>query len=391
VTRHRVATLGRPGPAWPRAVARWGSSATLPLDTTTCVSADELRGLVTHTTIDLAIVEAGLPGVDRVLVDEVRRAGAALAVVDGPALASATARLEPDAVLLADFDPDALAAVLRAHARTRSVPSVPTVTGPEPGAASDPRDLVAVTGPAGGGASTVAQALATHQARLGPVLLADLALDADQHLRHGVRPGHDGVFELADVLRHTPVRAVTAPTVAVAGGYTLLCGLRRRQEWTAVSGSIAEQVVEVLRRSGHRVVADVAPDLDGRAESGSLDLEERNALARAAVAQATTVVVVGRWSTTGVAALIRTLVDLERHGAARDGLLPVLNGAPRSPARRALAARAVLDLLSDVDRGPWLTPRCVGHDRAVERRLREAKPLPRRLVTQVGRLVEAAP
>ena len=294
-------------------------------------------------------------------------------------------------MLLADFGPDALAAVLRAHARTRPVPPAPTVTGPEADPEADLGDLVAVTGPAGGGASTVAQALATHQARLGAVLLADLALEADQHLRHGVRPGHDGVFELADVLRHTPVRSVTAPTVAVAGGYTLLCGLRRRQEWTAVSSSIAEQIVEVLRRSARRVVADVAPDVDGRADSGSLDVEERNALARVAVAQATMVVVVGRWSTTGVAALIRTLVDLERHGAARDGLLPVLNGAPRNPARRALAGRAVLDLLSDVDRGPWLTPRCVGHDRAVERCLRESKPPPRRLVAQVGRLVEAAP
>ena len=113
-----MATLGRPGPAWPRAVARWGSSATLPLDTTTCVSADELRALVASTPIGLAIVEAGMPGVDRVLAAEVRRAGAALAVVDGPALGPAVERLEPDAVLPPEFDADALSAVLRSHARS---------------------------------------------------------------------------------------------------------------------------------------------------------------------------------------------------------------------------------------------------------------------------------
>jgi DNA-binding response OmpR family regulator len=120
MTRHRVATLGRPGPAWPRAVARWGSSATLPLDTTTCVSAEELLALVASAPIGFAIVEAGLPGVDRSLVTEVRRAGAALAVVEGPALRSAVAGLEADVVLPADFDADDLSAALQAHARSRT-------------------------------------------------------------------------------------------------------------------------------------------------------------------------------------------------------------------------------------------------------------------------------
>ena len=129
--RHRVATLGRPGPAWPRAIARWGSGATLPLETTTCVSAEELRALLASATpVDLAIVEAGLPGVDRVLADAVRRAGAALAVVDGPALDTSGDRLEPDAVLAADFDHDALAAVLQSHARRR--PSRPPGPSPPP-------------------------------------------------------------------------------------------------------------------------------------------------------------------------------------------------------------------------------------------------------------------
>ena len=243
--RHRVATVGRPGPAWPRAVARWGSGATLPLDTTTCVSADELRALVVDATVDLAIVEAGLPGVDRVLADDVRRAGTALAVVTPPTLTPAAERLDPDALLPADFDAQALAAVLQAHARTRAKP--PPTAGPGPGPASEGSpELVAVTGPGGTGASTVAQALAAQRAGLGPVILADLALEGDQHLRHGVAPGHDGVFELAEALRHAPAAAIAVPIAPQPAGYDLLCGLRRRQEWTILCGSVAEHVLASL-------------------------------------------------------------------------------------------------------------------------------------------------
>ena len=385
--RHRVATLGRPGPAWPRAIARWGSGATLPLDTTTCVSAEELRALLATATVDLAIVEAGLPGVDRVLADAVRRAGAALAVVDGPGLDTTRDRLEPDAILAADFDPDALAAVLHSQARRR--PGRPP--GPEPAADPQPLgQLVAVTGPPGVGASTVAQALAAHHTRQGRTLLADLALDADQHLRHGVPPGHDGVFELAEALRHAPPADLVPPTADLVAGYDLLCGLRRRQEWTALTTVVADHVVEVLRRSHPLVVADVPSDLDGRAESGSLDLEERNALARATLPVAAVVVVVGRWSTTGVHRLVRTLVDLTRHGIDHDRLQPVLNDAPSSAVRQALARRTMDALLTDADGGPWRDPACLAHDRGVEACVREARPLPARFVRRVGHAVGTA-
>lgn len=383
--RHRVATVGRPGPAWPRAVARWGSGATLPLDATTCVSADELRALVADAPVDLAIVEAGLPGVDRVLADAVRRAGTALAVVTTPTLTPAAERLEPDALLPADFDAPALAAVLQAHARSRTAPRTTAEPAPTTPVAGE---LVAVTGPGGTGASTVAQALATHRAGLDPVVLADFALDADQHVRHGVAPGHDGMFELAEALRHAPVDPLTLPTVAQPVGYDLLCGLRRRQEWTVLSTSIAEQVLTALEQRGGLVIADIGVDLDGRVESGSLDLEERNALARVAADRATTVVVVGRWSTTGIHRLTRTLLDLEAHGVPRDRVRPVLNHAPRHRAGQALARATVQRLLAEVTEGPWPAPGCLAHDPGVERSVREATRLPPRFVRRVGHLLE---
>ena len=386
--RHRVATVGRPGPAWPRAVARWGSGATLPLDVTTCVSAEELRVLVGSATVDLAIVEVGLPGVDRVLADEVRRSGTVLAVVTTPALAAAAERLCPDAVLAADFDADALAAVLQAHTRDRAAPAAHPGSDEAP---SEPGDLIAVTGPGGAGASTVAQALATHRARTGDVLLADLALEGDQHVRHGVNAGNDGVFELAEALRHAPADAVVPPTVAQDAGYDLLCGLRRRQEWTVLSGSVIDALLVTLRRPDCLVVADVTADLDGRVESGSLDLEERNGLARAAVTCARAVVVVGRWSTTGVHRLVRALLDLEAHGIARDRLHPVLNHAPRGRGGQALACRAVGGLLEELGGDPWRSPLCVRHEAGVEHSVREGAPLPPRFVRRVGRVLDAPP
>lgn len=385
--RHRVATLGRPGPAWPRAVARWGSSAVLAVEATTCMTPEELRALVRSTPLAAAVVEVGLPGVDRSLADEVRRAGVALIVVEGPALAEAARRLEPDGVLAPDFGPEALAAVLETHARARCPDPAPPPAGdgPEPGV------LVAVTGPGGTGASTVAQALASAHARRAPALLADLALDADQHLRHGVDPHHDGVFELAEALRHRPPEEVVAPVVPQSPGYGLLCGLRRRQEWTALSAPTAEHLVDVLRRLAPVVVADVAADTDGGAEVGSVDIEDRNALARTVVAQACVVVVVGRGSTTGIHRLVRTLLELTRFGVPHDRLRAVLNGGRRSATRAELTVRSTHRLLAAADDGPWPVPVWLPHDRRVEACVREAGPLPRRLVDRVGAAVGGPP
>ncbi len=138
------------------------------------------------------------------------------------------------------------------------------------------------------------------------------------------------------------------------------------------------------------MVADIGADLDGRVESGSLDLEERNALARAiAATRATILVVVGGWSTTGVHRLVRTLLDLDAGTASPgDRLRPVLNHGPRRRSGQALAQRTVQRLLEDVAEGPWPTPTCLAHDPGVERTVREATALPPRFVRRVGRILE---
>jgi energy-coupling factor transporter ATP-binding protein EcfA2 len=381
VTAPRVATLGRPGPTWPRAVARWTASALVPAEVTTCLSPEELRSTVAAGGVAAGLVEVGLPGVDRVLADELHRAGVAVVAVTSPTTCAAAEPLEPDATLTADFGPDDLVAVLRAHARTRARARPPS----PPAADHELGRLVAVTGPPGSGASTVAQALATIAARSGRAVLADLALDADQHLRHGAPPGSDGLFEVVDALRHRRGQEVEPPVLTQAPGYDLLCGLRRRQEWTVLRTTTAAEVIAVLRCRYPVVVADVTPDTDGHADCGSIDLEERNSLALAALGHAAPVVVVGRWSTTGLHRLARTLLDLRHHGVAAGALVPVVNGAPRSRRGRAAACRATARLLHGADPDvAWPAPHVLPHDRRVEPAIREASPLPRGLVDRLA-------
>ena len=90
-----------------------------------------------------------------------------------------------------------------------------------------------------------------------------------------------------------------------------------------------------LRRTYAVVVADTEADLEGEAETGSLDIEDRNACARLLTAAADIVVVTGTGGLVGVHRLVRTLAALAAHGVDPARLLPVVTRAPRSPHRRA--------------------------------------------------------
>jgi hypothetical protein len=386
VTRHRLVTLGRPGTAWTRAVARWATTGLLSAEVRTCLTADELRQVATEPAASAALVEAGQPGVDRVLADAVRRSGAALFVVQSPSAPTAD-RLQADAELTVGFDHHQLVAALETHVRA-SVRAT-RATNPDRPEPEPEGTVVAVTGPGGTGASTVAQALAARLAPEQPTLLADLALDSDQHVRHGVPAGAPGVFELAEALRHRPTAAVQPIALNQEDGYDLLCGLRRRREWTVLARPTVEDLIDQLRAEYQIVVADISVDADGHAECGSHDVEDRNALTRATLARGTVVAVVGRWSTTGVHRLVRTIVDLRDHGVEPGRVVPVVNGAGRTAAVRSGAVRTVQRLLSAASEEPWPSPICLPHDPRVEPRLRECQPLPRRFVARTSPLAEA--
>jgi hypothetical protein len=138
------------------------------------------------------------------------------------------------------------------------------------------------------------------------------------------------------------------------------------------------------------VVADADPDLEGEAETGSLDVEDRNGCARLLTAAADVVVATGTGDLVGVHRLVRTLAALVGHGVDARRLLPVITRAPRAPHRRAELSRAVALLLGELSPGTaTATPLMVPARRDLDPVHLDGSPLPRALVAPLGTAVAA--
>src|SRR5205807_836131 len=175
------------------------------------------------------------------------------------------------AVLLDGFDREELLRALAAHATAIAVgDQVPGTL--DDLAIDDPGGtVVAVCGPGGTGASTVAialcQGLAEGKPRgataSGPVILADLARRAEQSMLHDTGDIVPGVQELVEVHRNgQPGRdAVMGLTFLVEErGYHLLLGLRRSSAWAALRPRAFDAAFASLRHTFATVVADVDAD-----------------------------------------------------------------------------------------------------------------------------------
>ena len=197
-----------------------------------------------------------------------------------------------------------------------------------------------MTGSGGVGRSTLAMALAAGLAAdprdAGLVVLADLALHAQQALLHDAGDVVPGVVELAEAYRGTALDAAEVRSVcfSVPGrGYDLLLGLRRHRDWTALRPRALAVALDGLRRAYRVVVSDVDPDVEGEAECGSLDVEDRNLLARTVLRDAEIVLVVGLPGLAGrpCAAAGRARAGRVRHRRRPDRARRQ-PGAPRPPA-----------------------------------------------------------
>lgn len=295
--------------------------------------------------------------VDRDLADLAARAGA-------PAIEVGRA-MTPEQLALAIAD----VADPVAHA------DWPPQLGPTAGWEPTPADpgaegrMVAVCGPGGTGASSVAAALAAALAlgrasgrgRPKRVLLADFALRADQAFLHGADDPPPGLLDLVESGRYRPISIIDARRHTLAiGGRRLLPGLRRAGHWTAVSPMAFDGVLSGLLAMFDLVVADITGEFEGEVETGSIDVEERNHMARATARGADVVVVVGGPDSHGarrLAQLVDALLDL---GVDPARIQPVINRvagpastAPAEPRICGLPAAPIgVPFLGETDRRP---------------------------------------
>ena len=401
--RFVVLGLARPRCEWFRQVGQWSTSAAIPAEFLRCVTVEELRRrLVGGRPYSCALLDGGLATVDRDVVQAVRDAGAVALVVDDHRQRRDWVALGAAAVLPVSLSREVLLDTLATH-----VPLVPVAassTGDDLDAGDDLEQMLpsarvaAVCGPGGTGASTVAAALAQglgQSAGPGEVVLADLARNAEQAMLHDVRDVAPGVQELVDAHRAgTPsveeVRSLTFDVVE--RHYHLLLGLRRPRYWAMLRPRAFVAAFRSLRRSFTTVICDVTADLEGEADGGSVDIEERNLMARTVVDQADVVFAVGRPGAKGTHALVRVVADLAAFGVAANRIVPVINVAPRHPRVRAEMTAALADLAGPVlghhaTSGPVFLP-----ERRVEEALRDAvrlpAPLPGLLAGAFGATVE---
>jgi hypothetical protein len=380
---------------WFRDVARWCTAGIVPIEFIKTVSIEELRArLRSGRATSAVLVDAGLSAVDRDLADRVREAGAALIVVDDGRTSRDWMELGASAVVSPELGRAALLDTLARVATPVTRSEHQTTAEPAGDGSGGWRGrLVVVTGANGAGVSTTAmataQGLAEDARYAGMVLLCDLALHADQAMLHDARDVVPGVLELVEAHRggRLSVDAVRALAFDVPERrYQLLLGLRRHRDWTAVRPRAFEAALDSLRRAYRVVVADTDSDVEGEAECGSLDVEERNTMARTATRDADLVLVVGLGGLKGLHALVRTIRDLTEAGVASTRIAPIVNRSSRGPRGRAEIAATLAALLPGV---VLASPLHLPERRRLDDLLRDGSRLPASLSGPPARAVRA--
>jgi MinD-like ATPase involved in chromosome partitioning or flagellar assembly len=393
--RYVLLGLGTSRSPWFTEVARWATVGSIPADFVKCIAPEEMRvRLTTGRPFSALLIDAATGAVDRDLLDTAARLQVAVLVVDGSAPGTGTAwtDLGATAVLPPDLRRETLLDALSEHARmigaATDLPLDAVDTGDAPTRLGH---LVAVTGAGGSGVSTLAMAIAQGlgDGPLGRPVLADLCLDADQAMLHDARDIVPGLQELVDAHRsHRPrddeVQALTFDVVN--RGYNLLLGLRRHRDWAVLRPRSFEAALQGLRGAFGVVVADVDDDLEGEAECGSVDVEERNVMARTVAARADVVVVVGSPGVKGMHGLVRTVNRLREHGVPPERILAVINRSAKTAKARAELTRSFAELSGSRMGGAAVVgPVHVQERRGLDEILRDGGRLPQSVAEPVGR------
>jgi hypothetical protein len=383
--RYVVLGLAPARSAWFRSVGLWANSGALPADFVRCISAEEVRArLASGRAFSALVADAGLPAVDRDLLAAAGAAGCAVLVVDDGRATRDWLELGAARVLQPTFGRDELVTALTSCAHpVRRGEADPSDLLSRPAPVAWRGSVAAVTGSGGTGVSTLAIALAQSLAddvrHGGMVLLADLRLRAEQAVLHDAGDVLPCVQELVEAHRSGQPTADDVRSLAFAvpeRRYHVLLGLRRARHWPAIRPQAFEAAFDSLRRAWGVVVCDVDADLEGEDDAGSIDIEERNVMARTAVAQADVVFAVGLPELKGVHSLVRVIEELVGFGADAARIVPVVNRAPRSARARARLAAVVAELTSPFAGGRLMNPIHVPERSNVEADLHDGARLP---------------
>lgn len=389
MARERYVLLGvAPARAsWFTDVGRWSTSAAIPAEFVRCVSVPELRArLASGRRFSAVLVDGQLSGVDRDVLATADELGCPVVVVDARGR-EPWADLSPAAVLTPPFSREQLLETLEANAEMigTAVDATPS-RRPEQAAVSG--ELVSVLGPGGTGASTaaitLAQGLATGASGAsvtGGVLLADLCRTADQAMLHDSRVVVPGIQELVDAHRSgsVPASTIVDQTFDVSErGYRLLLGLRRPRQWTSIRPRAFDAALDGLQRTFGITVCDLDPDLEGEAETGSVDVEERHLMARTAVARSSATFVVGSPDMKGLFSLVRLMGEVLAFGTPSGRIVPVLSRAPRNPRQRAELTTALRSLVAaNIGASATILNPVMLPERRVDDALRDAVAMPK--------------
>lgn len=349
-SRYVLLGLAHPRSEWFRHLAQWCNGGAVPAELLKCLSAEDLtHRLDAGRPVSVVIVDAGMPGIDRDLLNTARLAGCAVIVVDDPRIVRDWFSIGASAVLAPGFGRAELLDALASHTvlidRASDAPAAPA------NISSDPLrgQLVAVIGAGGTGVSTVAialaQGLATGSKR---VLLADLKLNAEQAMLHDVTRPTGGLLSLVDAHRLSGLGSEKIQELCLSvpmRGYDLLPGLQRSRFWSSIRPVAFTAALTSLTNTYDFVVCDVDADVEREETGGSIDVEERTAMSRIALADAASVVAVGHPSMKGLHSLNRVLIELGDLGVDMTRVVAVFNQAARSPRVRAGYTSALAELV----------------------------------------------
>lgn len=370
VDRYVVLGLAHVRSGWFTEVARWSTSGSAPIEFVKCVSVEELRARVqSGRPFSAALLDGRLPSVDRDLIASLKDLDIPSLVVRAEGSPTDWSQLGAAASMPTELPRHELIDALVEHAR-QIAPAERTLV--DVGPASLPPAwlgrVVAVMGRSGAGSSTIAaalsQGLADDPRNSNDVVLIDLARHAQQAMLHDARDVVPGVQELVEAHRNgrpTTDQVRQLSYVVPNRGYRLVLGLRRSADWVTIRSRAFSASFEGLRSAARMVVADIDADLEGEATTGSIDIEDRNLMARTAADLADVVVVVAPPTTTGIHGLVLEIDELRAHGVPGDRILVVVNRAPRSTRLRAELTRTIAELtgagdLPDPHAGPVFVP-----------------------------------